>query len=104
MARLKKALYRLKQSPWIWYNILANFLASQGFQPFNANISIFIKKDIIIIIYINNLLIAKDLINNIKILKIILNNKFKILNLGICYFYLNMEIIKDRPWRVLKLS
>jgi len=47
------------------------------------------------VIYINNLFIIGDFINNIKILKIIFNNQFKISDLGIYYFYLNIEIIRD---------
>jgi Reverse transcriptase (RNA-dependent DNA polymerase) len=30
-AKLKKALYSLKQAPRIWYNTLATFLSSLGF-------------------------------------------------------------------------
>ncbi|GJY91426.1 retrovirus-related pol polyprotein from transposon TNT 1-94 [Tanacetum coccineum] len=29
--RLKKALYRLKQAPWVWYDTLLKFLLAQGF-------------------------------------------------------------------------
>jgi len=55
-------------------------------------------------IYINNFFIVKNFINNIKILKIIFNNQFKISDFGTYYFYLGMEIIRDRLWRVLKFS
>jgi hypothetical protein len=50
----------------------------------------------------NDLLIASNSKTNINILKNALSNYFKILDLGICYFYLNMEIIRDRPRRTLQ--
>jgi len=75
---------------------LAIFFIGLNFQLFDINIFIFIKKNIIIVIYINNFFIIRDFINNIKTLKIIFNNRFKILDFGIYYFYLNIEIIKNR--------
>jgi hypothetical protein len=40
-AKLKKALYGLKQAPRVWYNTLATFLSSLGFQPLDADSSVF---------------------------------------------------------------
>jgi hypothetical protein len=39
--KLRKALYSLKQSPRVWYNTLATFLASLDFKPLDTNSSIF---------------------------------------------------------------
>jgi hypothetical protein len=33
-----------------------------------------------------------------------LSDYFKILDLGACYFYLGIEVIRDRPRRTLRLS
>jgi hypothetical protein len=44
ITKLNKVLYSLKQSPYVWYNTLANFLAMLGFQPLDADVFVFIKK------------------------------------------------------------
>jgi hypothetical protein len=63
-------LYSLKQSPYIWYNTLANFLVTLGFQPLDTDISVFTKESIIIIIiYVDDLFIAGDSKTNINALK-----------------------------------
>jgi hypothetical protein len=59
---------------------------------------------IIIAIYIDDLLIAGDSKTNINTLKNALSDYFKILDLGACYFYLGIEIIRDRPRRTLRFS
>jgi hypothetical protein len=52
----------------------------------------------------NNLLITSDSKTNISILKNALSNFFKILDLGICYFYLSIEVIYDRFRKTLRFS
>jgi hypothetical protein len=50
------------------------------------------------------LLIAGDSKANISTLKNALSDYFKILDLGTCYFYLGIEVIRDRPRKTLRLS
>jgi hypothetical protein len=102
--KLNKALYSLKQSPRVWYNTLANFLVILGFQPLDTDAFVFTKESTIIAIYMDDLLIAGDSKTNISTLKNALSDYFKILDLGACYFYLNMEIIYNCPRRTLRLS
>nr|GEZ75489.1 retrovirus-related Pol polyprotein from transposon TNT 1-94 [Tanacetum cinerariifolium] len=42
--RLKKALYRLKQAPRVWYDELSNFLISKGFSKGSIDPTLFITK------------------------------------------------------------
>jgi hypothetical protein len=103
-AKLNKALYGLKQSPRVWYNTLANFLATLGFQPLDADASVFVKDGTIVAIYVDDLLIAGASKPNIADLKAALSANFKMSDLGACHFYLGMEIIRDRPNRELRLA
>jgi hypothetical protein len=104
ITKLNKVLYSLNQSPRVWYNTLANFLAMLGFQLLDTDTSVFTKESTIIAIYINDLLITSDSKTNIITLKNILSDYFKILDLGACYFYLGIEIIYNRPCRILRFS
>ena len=96
MAKLKKALYGIKQAPRVWYNILATFLLLLGFQPLNADSFIFCHDSIIIAIYVDNLLLASASKPDINKIKDSLKERFKILDLGAYYFYLRIEVICDR--------
>lgn len=63
-----KALYGLKQSPQIWYKALAKFLYELEFQLLNMNLSIFTKENMIIGIYVNDLICdaVRQKINKVK--------------------------------------
>jgi hypothetical protein len=103
-AKLNKALYGLKQSPRVWYNTLAAFLAEQGFRPLDADSSVFYRENTIVAIYVDDLLITGSSIVSITTLKESLSKQFHILDLSPCYFYLGIEVIRDRPRRTLRLS
>ena len=103
-AKLKKALYGLKQSPRVWYNTLATFLASFDFKPLDADSFVFCCNGTIIAIYVDDLLIAGASKSAIDQIKASLSERFKMTDLGACHFYLNIEVIRDRPRRTLRLS
>jgi hypothetical protein len=52
----------------------------------------------------DDLFIAGDSKTNISTLKNTLSNYFKILDLGVYYFYLGIEIIYNHPCRIFRLS
>jgi hypothetical protein len=103
-AKLKKALYGLKQAPRVWYNTLATFLSSLGFQPLDADSSVFCRDGVIIAIYVDDLFLAGASKPDIDKIKDSLKQRFKMSDLGACHFYLGMEVIRDRPRRTLRLS
>jgi hypothetical protein len=80
-AKLKKALYGLKQAPRVWYNTLATFLSSLGFQPLDADSSVFCHNGVIIAIYVNDLLIAGAFKPDINKIKDSLKERFKMSDL-----------------------
>lgn len=62
VCKLNKALYRLKQSPRLWYKHLLNALKELGFNtlPYNEAIFIHSKYKIIIICHVDDLIITGD--------------------------------------------
>jgi hypothetical protein len=52
---------------------------------------------VIIAIYINDLLIISAFKPDINKIKNSLKQRFKMSDLGACYFYLRIEVICDRP-------
>lgn len=95
VAHLNKTLYRLKQSPHIWFSNISCFLESQGFQQYQYNSSVFISDNLIVRVYINNLLILGLELKKIKVLKVVLSKKYQIQDLSQASFYLGIKVIRD---------
>jgi len=94
---LKKALYGLKQTPRVWSNKIGQYLLTVGFQPSNADFSLYVKKIdhgiVVIVIYVDDLIITGDSDADIFDLKKLLKQKFEMKDLGkLCYF-LDIEVI-----------
>jgi len=104
VCKLRKALYGLKQAPRIWYQTLTNFLRNLGFEPINADLSIFVRSGMYIAVYVDDLLIIGPSIAEIKRIKRGLRNRFHMTDLGPCSYYLGMTIRRDRQNRILYLS
>lgn len=92
VCKLRKALYGLKQAPRIWYQTLTNFLRNLGFEPINADLGIFVRSNVYIVVYVDDLLIIGPSIAEIKKIKWSLRNRFHMTDLGLCSYYLGMSI------------
>ena len=92
IALLNKVLYDLKQSPHLWYKTLFNHLISLRFWHSELNHSIFLKNNIIITVYVDNLLLIDSSKSVIQCIKNKLNSVFNIMNLKSVTYYLSMWI------------
>jgi len=104
VCKLNKSLYGLKQSPRVWYKLLSSFLASQGFQALDADLSVFYKDSTFIAAYVDDLLIIGPDKLAIQDIKKALSSKFSMVDLGPIAFYLGMAIKRDRPNRILRIG
>ena len=97
ICRFIKALYKLKQSSRVWYEIIKDFLKSLSFELINSDNSVFVSKNkkIYIVVYVNDLLIVNEDINYINEIKNKLSDRFKMHNLKPAQYYLNIEIVRD---------
>ena len=57
VCRLLKFLYNLKQAPHVWAKILREFLINYSLARLESNHCIYVEKDLIIAIYIDDILI-----------------------------------------------
>ena len=103
VCRLNKALYSLKQSPRMWYYTLSDFLIELGFQPLTSDNSVFIKNDMFIAVYVDDLLIFGPNIKDIQQIKNLLSTRFSMSNLGPVAYYLGMKVTRDRKARRIRL-
>ena len=75
-----------------------------NFIELNDNVFMNLKKEIIMTLYVDNVLIINRNKVVIKRIKNVLNVKFHILNLKLCVFYLNIIIKRNRYNNIIRLK
>jgi len=108
VCRLKKSLYGLKQASRQWYMKFESFMHKEGFQKCNADRYCFFKRYkssyIILLLYVDDMLVAGSDIDEIKNLKTQLSKEFDMKDLGPAKKILGMQITRDKQKGVLQLS
>ncbi|WVZ16376.1 hypothetical protein V8G54_009358 [Vigna mungo] len=108
VCRLKKSLYGLKQAPRQWYKKFESFMHKEGFQKCNADHCCFFKKYkssyIILLLYVDDMLVAGLDMDEIKSLKQQLSKEFDMKDLGPAKRILGMQITRDKQKCILQLS
>ena len=109
VCKLKKSLYGLKQAPREWYHKFHLFMLSQSYQRSDTDHCLYTKraKDgslLILILYVDDMLIAGTNIDEIASLKSKLNATFDMKDLGNANHILGMRIVQNKDKKVLFLS
>jgi hypothetical protein len=100
VCRLKKYLYRLKQSPGAWYLRLDIYLQQQGFWKGNPNNNIYIKMDrdnlSIIEVYVDDIIFGSD--DDMMSQKFAkdMQHEFEMSFLGELTFFLGLQICQSK--------
>ena len=94
ICHLLKSLYRLKQSLQIWAKILRSFLKRFNLIRLESNYYIFVSwnTDIIIAVYVDDLLLIKPIAESLQDLKDKLMKQFNMTDMSLAEDYLNIEI------------
>jgi len=86
VCKLKRPLYGLKQAGRAWYNKLDNFLSTIGMYKTDVSPCVYINSTkenrVIIIIYVDDLLVASSDIEELRKVKEILMSQFQMKDLG----------------------
>ena len=87
VCRLKKSLYGLKQSPRKWYLKFDKFMTEQGYDRCHSNHFVYFKRldnerYIMLLLYVDDMLVASSNMQDINVLKIKLAKSFVMKDLG----------------------
>lgn len=108
VCRLNKPLYGLKQAGREWYRKLNNYLIEIGFKNTETNPCVYVHSqqtcDTIILVYVDDLLIASTDLSNIRNVKIKLKEKFKMKDLGNVKDVLGMHIERQGDVGSIKIN
>jgi hypothetical protein len=109
VCRLKKSLCGLKQAPRQWYLKFDRFMTEQGYIRCHFERCVYFKRlengsYIILILYVDDMLVARSNMQDINVLKKKLANSFGMKDLGAPKKILGIRIIRDNKNRNLTLS
>ena len=108
VCKLRKSLYGLKQAHRQWYKKLDSFMHRIGFKRCETDHCCYVKSIdnsyIILLLYVDDMLIAGSSIEEINNLKKQLSKQFAIKDLGATKQILGMRIVRDKANGTLKLS
>jgi hypothetical protein len=94
--KLDKALYGLKQAPHAWYSRLSDKLQSLGFQPSQADISLFYYRKgsvvIFLLVYVDDIIVASSSSAAVTTLLHDLQGDFALKDLGPLHYFLGIEV------------
>lgn len=104
--KLNKSLYGLKQSGRAWYEKLDTKLSSLGFEKSEYDQCIYIhsKLQLVIGVYVDDLVICGKVYNDVKDIKQKLSSFFPIKDLGPIDTIIGWKISRERSSRTLKIS
>ena len=106
VCKLNKTLYEFKQSLRIWYQHFSKYIKKFELIFIESNESVFmnVKKNIIVALYVNDILIIDLSKIDIQRIKKALNNKFYIFDLKPYIYYLDMIVKRNRVVDILRLG
>jgi hypothetical protein len=94
--KLDKALYGLKQAPCAWYAHLSDKLQFIGFQPSQADVSLFyyLKGSVVIflLVYVDDIIVASSSSAAVTTLLRDLGGDFALKDLGHLHYFLGIEV------------
>ncbi|GJV13280.1 retrovirus-related pol polyprotein from transposon TNT 1-94 [Tanacetum coccineum] len=106
--KLKKALYGLKQAPRAWYDMFSSFLISQDFFKGSVDLTLFIRRDgkeqLLIQIYVDDIIIAASTPELCDLFSKIMCSKFKMSMMEQISFFLGLQISQSPRGIFIKQS
>ena len=106
VCRLRRSLYGLKQAPRVWNQRIRLFLKSIGFDQTYSNPCVYINKetDIIIAMWMDDLIIFGKDMASINDLKTQLNEEYEMKDLGELRYFLDIQVHRDRERKIIHIS
>ena len=104
VVELLRSIYGLKQAPRIFYLKLEKVLLQMGFKQSRVDPCIYLKGDIRLLVYVDDLLVASPDLNDIEMVYAELSKEFTVVRMGKPRYLLGCEIEYTEDGFILKQS
>jgi len=101
---LNKALYGLKQAPRLWYLLISEIIISLGFQVFETDTSIYIRNQIVLAVYVDDILIAGPSIHSCNAVITELSQHIEVVNKGEVKSFLGLKVVRNWQTHTISIS
>jgi hypothetical protein len=102
--RLRKALYGLRQAPRAWNAKLDATMTSLGFQRSKSEHAMYARRNLLVGVYVDDLVITGSSIDEIQCFKAEMKNTFRMSDLGLLSYYLGIEVRQNASGIMLAQS
>jgi len=101
---LNEALYGLKQAPRLWYLLISEIIISLGFQVFETDTSIYMRDQIILAVYVDDILVAGPTIHSCNAVVTELSQHIEVVNKGEVKSFLGLKVVRNRQMHLISIS
>jgi Reverse transcriptase (RNA-dependent DNA polymerase)/gag-polypeptide of LTR copia-type/Integrase core domain/GAG-pre-integrase domain/Domain of unknown function (DUF4219) len=106
VCRLRKSIYGLKQAPRVWNQRIRRFLKSIGFDQTYSDPCVYINSDtdVIIAMWVDDLIIFGKDMASINDLKAQLNEEYEMKDLGELNYFLGIQVHRDKERKIIHIN
>src|SRR5579859_1496065 len=106
VCRLRKSIYSLKQAPRVWNQRIRCFLKSIGFDQTYSDPCVYINRDtdVIIAMWVDDLIIFSKDMASINDLKVQLNKEYEMKDLRELKYFLGIQVHHDRERKIIHIN
>jgi len=104
VCRLRKCLYGLKQALRAWYSDIDAYLSTLGFTRSEEDYSLYISKQVILLLFVDDILLFSPKKNAIQITKDQLRSKYQMSDLGPVQQFLGIQVVRNRQTRSIHIN
>ena len=101
---LNKALYGLKQASRLWYLFLSEVILGMGFQVLEMDTSIYVCGETILVVYVDDILIASLSLSSCNSVASEIAQKVEIINKGKVKSFLGLNVGRNYPQHAMSIS
>ena len=102
--KLRKGLYGLKQAPRLWNDKWKRVMDAMGFKPLLSDECVFAKRDVWLLLYVNDIIVIEPSTKSIDVVKQSLHDSLDVKDLGDLHEFLGVKFVRRNSFAWMSQS